>query len=176
MINKRPFTKCVIGVRTRTALPWSLMLLVIVIMLALIPGFLGYRPVRTFGSSMEPALHDGDALLVKHVDAAKVRVGDIVTLQHSSGERITHRVVRIEPRPQGGFLFQTKGDANQSPEWWVVAAEENIAVAFVRIPFMGRALDFIQTTAGGVTLVVNAIALLVILTMIIQRYLAHKVG
>ncbi len=68
------------GKKVWIALLWSLILLTIIIMLALTPSFLGYRPVRTFGSSMEPALHDGDALLVKHVDAAKVRVGDIVTL------------------------------------------------------------------------------------------------
>ncbi len=121
-------------------------------------------------------MHDGDDLLVKHVDPAEVKIGDIVTMQHAGGERVTHRVVRIEPRPLGGFLFQTKGDANQSPEWWVVAAEEKIAVAFVRVPFMGRLLEFIQTTAGGVLLVVNAVALLLVLTMIIQRYLAHRVG
>lgn len=176
MTDEAEVTKQVSSATRRAAVLWSVLIVSLLIMLSVVPGFLGYRPVRTWGTSMEPTLHDGDALLVKHVDPDEVKVGDIVTLEYPGKGPIAHRVVRIEPLPQGGFLFQTKGDANQSSEWWKVAAEEKIAVAFVRIPSLGRALEFIQTMPGRVLLAVNAIALLVVLTMMIKSRGAHGGG
>lgn len=58
----------------------------------------------------------------------------------------------------------------------MVAAEEKIAVAFVHFRFVGHALEFIQTIAGRVLLVLNAIALLIVLTIIIQSRLANRGG
>jgi len=155
----------------RRAVIWSVLVLALVIVVAMVPGILGYRPLSIRGTSMEPALHDGDALLTKHVNAAEVKVGDIVALEHYSGKWMVHRVVRIEPLPQGGFLFQTKGDANQSPEWRKVDAEEKIAVTLVRLPSFGLLLEFIKTIPGLAVLVVNAVALLVVLTLLIRTHL-----
>ena len=39
-----------------------------------------YRPTSVEGTSMEPALHDGDALWIKYVDPVEVNAGDIVAL------------------------------------------------------------------------------------------------
>lgn len=116
-----------------------------------------YQAIGGHGTSMEPAVRDGDALWVKHLDASEVKVGDIVTLQLAAEESITHRVVRIEPLSQGGFLFQTRGDANQWSEWWEVAAEEKIVVAFIRVPFAGYVLDFCASIIGR-TLLIGVVA------------------
>lgn len=40
--------------------------------------FFGYRPVSIQGTSMKPALLDGDQLWVKYLEPAEVKVGDIV--------------------------------------------------------------------------------------------------
>ncbi len=111
-------------------------------------AFFGYCAVGCHGISMEPNLHDGDALWVKYLDSSEVKVGNIVTLQFPSEESITHRIIRVDLLSQGGFLFQTRGDANQYSEWWEVAAEEKIAVAFIRVRFAGYVLDFCASIIG----------------------------
>ena len=145
-------------------------------MLGMLPGLFGYRPVRIFGTSMEPALRNGDALLVKQVPPAGLKVGDIVGLESSSGQLFTHRVVRIEGMPQGDFLIRTKGDANPSPEWTRVAATEKVGVAILRIPKMGYILEFIQSLPGVIFLAANAIVLVVVLVPLIQRHIRHQGG
>jgi len=118
---------------------------------------------------MEPALRDGDALLMKHVNPDEINVGDIVILHHPGKDPIAHRVVSIDPLPQGGFLFQTRGDANQLSEWWAVAADRKVAVAVAQIRLVGNALDFVQTLPGLILLLVTAIVLVVVLTKLFQR-------
>jgi len=151
--------------KTRRAVMWSALVLVLVVLAATVPGILGYRSLSIQGTSMAPALHGGDALLVKDVGADEVKVGDTITWEHYSGQWIVHRVVRIEPLPQGGFLFQTRGDSNQSSEWRKIDAEEKIVVAVVRVPSLGHVLEFFQTVPGIAVVVVAAIALLVVLTL-----------
>lgn len=58
--------------------------------------FFGYRSVSIHGTSMEPALRDGDALWVKYLDPAEVKVEDIVVLQDAVSGPISHRVVNVE--------------------------------------------------------------------------------
>jgi len=53
--------------KTRLAVMWSALVLVLVVLAATVPGILGYRSLSIQGTSMAPALHDGDALLVKDV-------------------------------------------------------------------------------------------------------------
>jgi len=53
--------------------------------------FFGYRPIGIEGTSMESALHDGDALWIKYLEPAEAKVGDIVALQDPSLGRIAHR-------------------------------------------------------------------------------------
>ena len=74
--------------------------------------FFGYRVEAAWGTSMGPTLRDGDALLVKRLDVADVKVDDVVTLCPLGDESITHRVVKIEPLSNGSYLLATKGDAN----------------------------------------------------------------
>lgn len=164
------------SLETRRAAVWAVLVLALVIIVSIVPGIVGYRPLSIRGTSMEPALHDGDALLVKLVDAAEVKVGDIVALEHYSGKWVVHRVVRIEPLPQGDFLFQSKGDANQSPEWQEVDAEKKVAVVCVRIPSFGLILEFIKTIPGLVVLVVDAMALVVVLTLLMRTHQAKLIG
>ena len=147
---------------------WSTLVVILLIIVSINIGFLGYYPVSTYGNSMEPALRDGDGLLVKDVAPIKVRFGDIVVLQHQSIGPVAHRVIRIESLSQGDLLFQTKGDANQVSEWWVVSTNEKVGIVLARVRFVGRALEFSQTLPGMILLSVSALALVVVLNKLLQ--------
>jgi signal peptidase I len=69
----------------------------------------GYEAGKANGTSMEPALHHGDALVLGGVDAASVQVGDIVWALHE-GWPIMHRVVYVYTDATGERIVVTKGD------------------------------------------------------------------
>lgn len=123
--------------------------------------FFGYRSVSIHGTSMEPALRDGDALWVKYLDAEEVRVGDVVTLSHSGEGLITHRIVGVELLTKGSYLVVTKGDNNQFAEAWEISASETVAVAFARIRLAGHVLDFLDTLFGRALLIGAVVATVV---------------
>lgn len=93
----------------------------LLIMIAAGSIFFGYRPVSIQGSSMEPALCDGDALWVRYLEPAEVTVGDIVILRHATDGLVCHRVGTIERLSDGGYFIVTKGDAIRYTEGWEVA-------------------------------------------------------
>ena len=151
----------------------SILIVTLIVLMSIGVGFFGYLPASIQGTSMEPTLRDGDALFLKRVEAQDINIGDIVALRHINKGQIAHRVVKIEPLLGGDILFQTRGDANQSTEWWHIGAEQKIEVAFLRVRFVGHLLEFSQTLPGLILLFCSGIALLVILTMIIHGYMVH---
>jgi len=81
-----------------------------------IPSLLGMKTMVVTSGSMEPAIHVGDAALIKPVPPEAIRVGDVVTYAALEGKgTTTHRVVGIK-EIKGRIYFQTKGDANATPD------------------------------------------------------------
>ena len=151
------------NIRTQL-LRWSLLSLVLVptILVWFVVGSIpfGYHLVISHGSSMEPLLRDGDAILVKQLDVTNVEVGDIVTLSPPGEQLVTHRLIKVQPLSQGGFLLVTNGDALQFAEEWEIGADETVEVLVARVHFIGYALEFLRSTAG-ITLLITYIVILV---------------
>jgi signal peptidase len=123
---------------------------------------LGQRLLVVTSGSMAPTISTGDAIVVRPVEPSAVDVGDIVTFT-PPGERtrVTHRVVAIE-QVDGERHFQTRGDANGSPDSDLApgAAVEGRTVAV--LPGAGRALlvltgpaRWLLLTAAGLVLAVR---------------------
>jgi signal peptidase I len=67
---------------------------------------------------MEPAMPTHSLILVERVNAADVRVGQIITFDPPGPTpRVTHRVV-ARTFKGGRWYFTTKGDANPAPDDW----------------------------------------------------------
>jgi signal peptidase I len=66
--------------------------------------------MRMSGSSMRPAIEDGDVITIEPIKDEPVRSGDIVLYQSRFDTGVIHRVVRIE-RSSAGRLVLTRGDA-----------------------------------------------------------------
>lgn len=63
--------------------------------------------------SMSPTIPAGSVALVREVPASEVSFGDIVTIDRPADLPVTHRVVSIEPMPNGQWSIVMKGDANE---------------------------------------------------------------
>ena len=86
--------------------------------------------------SMDPALLQGDFIVVFPVDPSDVIVGDIIVFWNQRGEKISHRVIKIDN--EGDIVyFTTKGDYNQG--MWDyerhISSEKVIGKVYARIPY-----------------------------------------
>lgn len=151
---------------------WCLLVLVLVPILLICvdsgSALFGYSTVVGYGRSMEPALSSGDAIWAKYMNPTEVKVGDIVTLQRPGKEPVTHRVIKVQSLSNGDYLLETKGDANQLSEKWEIDAGEKVAVAVIRVPFIGYVLDFLSNIIVRVILI-GVIAILAFLWIYRRR-------
>ncbi len=118
-------------------------------------------------SSMSPAIHAGDVVVVNDVPAGDIEEGDVITFQPPAGHqladvnRVTHRVVGVTSQ-DGERHFRTKGDANEEADRALVPASNVEGRVLFHIPYIGRVVSFAQSSLGLLLLVVVPGALLVV--------------
>ena len=119
---RRRLDLAVIGNRVATALLVFAVASLVVINLG--PLVFSYRVYTVLSGSMEPTIPVGAQVVVVKVDAAQIRVGDIITFDrpNNPGVLITHRVIAVEPDGKGGSQWITKGDHNSIPDSWRIPA------------------------------------------------------
>jgi len=70
------------------------------------------------GVSMQPLVRDGDVLLIKPVNPATIRPGEIVLFQSQRERVIVHRVLRKRVN-HTGVAFLVQGDQAAQPDGWI---------------------------------------------------------
>lgn len=121
----------------------------------------GYRFTGTFGTSMEPTLHDGDMIWLKRANIAEVRIGDVVTLSSPEFGSISHRVIKMELVSEGRYLVEIRGDDNLLSEYWIVGTDDTVYIVMMSLPFGGYVLEFVDSLYGRVVVVCLGIAALI---------------
>lgn len=128
--------------------------------------------VRLFGleiytvlsGSMEPAYHTGSVIYVRRTDASGLKAGDVITFRLAGGAVATHRIVEITG--EGDSLrFRTKGDANDTEDGKLVSPEDLMGKVVFTLPYLGYAVEFIQTPAGRGTAIAAGAFLLLLLML-----------
>lgn len=98
----------------------------------------GVQFLRVLSPSMVPALPVGDVVVVRHMPADQVSIGDVVVLRTPrEGAPYIHRITRIE-RDDRGLTVYTKGDANPVEDPWAVRLfEPQVHVLVMVLPLNG---------------------------------------
>lgn len=127
-------------------------LVAVVMLLALAVLFvpyLGWQIDTVLSGSMSPTLKVGSLSFTQPVDPHSIELGDIITYRSPrNGKLTTHRVVGIvENNP---LRFQTKGDANEDLDPYLVPSTNIEGKVAFNIPLMGYAADFVKTPLGFV--------------------------
>jgi signal peptidase len=146
--------------------------LAVVVLLAVIAPFAVFAVPGTVGAdqsyvvltgSMEPALSPGDAVVVDAVDAGAIAVGDVITYRRTAGDDVptTHRVVDVVTG-EAGVAFQTKGDANEDADAGLVTPDRLVGKVVLTIPYIGYVVQFVNSPAGFLALVVVPLGLLLL--------------
>jgi signal peptidase len=129
----------------------------------------GYRPVVVYSGSMEPALGVGSLAFVESVPAAEIETGDVITFTDPYQPRrlVTHRVVEVVERPEGGLAYRTKGDANAQRDPWTIALPGPAGRTAFDVPYVGYALWYAKTREARTFLIVLVAAL--VLAQLLRR-------
>ena len=148
----------------RRVLDALLLALIIVVLGGVVLGKLvpltGRQTIVIGGGSMEPAVPLGSAVIIKPVDAAALKVGDIVSLKAGPQNALyTHRIVAVIDRPDGRWV-QTKGDANADQDPTLVHASAIVGRTEVVIPLAGYLIVLLSIPAGVLFLIGLAASLL----------------
>jgi signal peptidase I len=100
--------------------------------------------------SMEPAIMTGAKIGIAEVDPASVRIGDIIGFSVPGIDTpVCHRVTEIV-ETETGYGFITKGDANASPDAWVVRPQDVIGKVYFSTSFLLPVSRFVRSPAGFV--------------------------
>jgi len=114
---------------------------------SLVPGRRLY--VVTSGS-MAPAVRVGDAVVVRPVKASDARVlrpGEVVTFRAANNAEflITHRITSTRTSAGGQIFYETKGDANPTPDSSTLEPDRIVGVVTTVIPRLGSILVAIRS-------------------------------
>ena len=127
---------------------------------AVLATFLGLDSFVVNGGSMAPAVREGALVISKRIGPQAVQVGDVITYRHmeTPDTPVTHRVVDLL-NDKEGLRFQTKGDANLTPDPDPVSGALPVSKMVLAIPFAGTILKFARSTPGHVLLLLSLIPL-----------------
>ena len=131
-----------------------------------IPSIMGVKVLQVVSESMKGTLNINDVIIAKKVDARSLNVGNIIVFK-KDGAVITHRITNIVKK-YDKLEFETKGDANNTPDKGTVK-EENIEGKYIcKIQYIGNILKFIKTPIG-LTLVVTIPIIIMLLVILKER-------
>ena len=117
------------------------LLLLLAVALVLLPAVFSSSLAVVYSGSMDPAMPVGAVAYMEPVDPAEIQVGDIIAFTQpeiTSNITVSHRVTEIVD--SDNLSFQTKGDANEDPDWFILPAENVLAKVSFSIPHLGRVL------------------------------------
>jgi signal peptidase len=139
--------------RSATRLAWILGTVAIVTLIAiphLLPA-LGRQMYVVSGGSMEPTIPLGSVVFVHQIDPNVVRPGQVITYRLPSGGVVTHRVI-ARSEVSGASAFETKGDANLTPDVSLVPGDKVVGDVELSVPSLGSILVNLSSTAGELML------------------------
>lgn len=128
---------------------WIVILGAVAVLLTavVIPRIAGATPYTVLTGSMSPVYPPGTLVVVRPVDVADLQVGDVVTVQLESGDEtvVTHRISAISYELDGDLVFQTKGDANPSPDTDLRMPVQIRGEVWYSVPYIG----YVSTAMTG---------------------------
>jgi signal peptidase len=120
-----------------------------------VPALFGYESYVVYSGSMEPTIHVGDIAVVGPVKAENLVAGDIITFRtpQDPDTIVTHRLKSVDATG-GHLVFQTKGDANDTPDQVSVDQGALLGRVAYSLPGLGFLVEFSKRIEGKLLMIV----------------------
>lgn len=128
-----------------------------------VPSVGGVFPLIVLTDSMYPEIQSGDLIFCRTEKPENIREGDVIAFFDPAGSGtsiVTPSVAKVREK-DGQIEWITRGIANNTDDARPVPAEKLAGVYCWRIPGLGNAVLFMQTTAGLILCVLCPVLLLV---------------
>ena len=147
----------------KTTLVWLVVLLAVSMMIFTVVSvttfnrndrdLFGYKMYIVNSDSMAATdFHAGSLILVKEVDPATLKEGDIITFMSqdtaSFGETITHKIRKLTTDAEGNPGFVTYGTTTDTDDETIVTYPYVLGQYRHQIPGLGIFFNFLKTTPG----------------------------
>lgn len=98
--------------------------------------------------SMKPTVKTGSLIMIK--PPSELKIGDIITFVTPRTKKIvTHRILNIkEDKKNKVTNISTKGDANKSPDSWILERKHILGKLVISVPYLGYIINFSKTPKG----------------------------
>ena len=159
-----------LGLRLRWPLAIS-MLLLLGVLLALLPvfgGLVGWVPYVLHGKSMEPTISPGSLLLARSVAAERVHPGDVVAFPASwvpigaTPRTVVHRVVHLADK-DGSLLGYTQGDNSPMPDPEPVLFQDRVQLVSFVVPYLGHVYEFVGGKGAFIVFLLTLLGIVALL-------------
>ena len=121
------------------------------------PNIFGYQIYIVSSDSMEPKLMIGDVILVKEVDVADIKKGDIITYKGEIGEFrgkfITHQVVKAPTKTGDRYELITRGIRAGAMDDPKIYDDQVLGVYQKTIPHIDKIYNFFLKPQGIVVFI-----------------------
>jgi signal peptidase I len=143
------------------SIAWTTLILIAFVAPA-IPVLFGYKLMIVTSGSMVPELGIGDVAIIDDRAPESLGEGDVITFRPIGGHTLTtHRIV-ARKWVEGRLYFQTKGDANETPDPNLAPALATLGRLVASVPGYGFLLAYASTPAGRLALLAPPAALILI--------------
>jgi len=152
----------------------AVLLMVAAVFTYLAPHF-DWQVDAVVSGSMEPQLKVGSLVVVRPVDPETIVVGDIITFRLTGVDEtmVTHRVTGI--RHHSPLYFETKGDANEKPDPFIVPARDLVGKICLHVPSLGYFTEFLKTLYGFIfAVVIPGLVIIILYTWSVWRELTQN--
>lgn len=141
------------------------------------PSVLGVTPFVVKSGSMsgsrEGHIEVGDLIFVGPASPEELKEGDVIAYMEGKIV-VTHRIIGIQSDEDGSLLFETQGDANNSPDTEPVKQENIVGIYKTRIPKVGDFALFLQTPLGMLVFIGIPVIGFIIYDIIRRQYYSDK--
>ena len=116
----------------------------------------GFTPLTVQSQSMSPTFNEGDLIVIKACDTAKLVVGDIITFHTIINNEYalnTHRIENISEN-NGIRSYTTKGDNNAIADTHIISDGDIVGKYTFKLPLVGKLMNFLSGSTGFLLVIV----------------------
>lgn len=121
------------------------------------PNIFGFSIIRVETATMEPALRNGDVVVVQRKDPKDINVNDVITYRATegveAGKTVTSQVVEKTENPDGSYTFTTRGIKDGCVNDYPFSDSQIVGKAICKIPVLGTLYDFFTHWYGWLVIV-----------------------